>query len=151
MKTTELKRLRDKCLFFNKFMMDSGSIPLELIRSFVESNGLIEEAYQKGKLRPLKNMSVNIDNQIMKHIPLPMALELKAFFRKNLNMDLEAVDNAQQKAIGKVLKKGKVSTSEEYELLLYRIYEIKTDSNRQKEVNLLNELLSGFDKKVISI
>jgi len=149
MKTRELKFLRDKCLFFNQFMIENGSLPIEMIMSITESNKLIEEAHKNGRLKPLRTASADIDHQILKNMSISMVLDLKVFLMKNLQMSLEAIEKVQRKAISKVLKKGKVSVVDEYELILNRIYEINNDTNKQVELDQLNTLLTMFDKNAI--
>lgn len=144
---TELKKLRDKCLFFNQFMIESGTIPKELIHVYQEVNKLIETSYQEGKIRPLKAASRDIDDQVIRHMPLSMAIELKRLFKEKLSNDFETVDKARLKAIEKILKKGKISREDEYELVLNRIDEIYADKNKIAEVKELNKLLNAFDTK----
>lgn len=147
MEATELKMLRDKCLLFNQFMIDTGAIPRELIGAYHEANKLIETAYQEGKIRPLKAASNDIDDQVIRNMPLSMAFELKKLFKEKLNIDFEAVDKARVKAIQKILKKGKILIGEEHELVLNRIDEIYSDNSKADEVKQLNKLLTAFAKK----
>lgn len=147
MRTMELETLRDKCLLFNQFIIEKGHFPKELAEVFKETNRLIEVAYKEGNLKSLKAMSNDIDNQVIKQMPLSMALELKIFFRQKLGIDFEAVNKARLKAIDKIRKKGKISNSSEYELLLERVDEIYADAEKLGELERLNELLAAFDKK----
>lgn len=78
----DLDILKNKCLLFNQFMIEKGGFPVEMQSSFIESNKLINEAYGAGNMKVLKAMSRDIDNQILKHMPLSMALELKIFSEK---------------------------------------------------------------------
>ncbi len=79
----ELKILRDKCLLFNQFMMEKGGLPSALNEAYIESNKLIEDAFRDGNLKPLTAMSADIDDQVLRHMPISMALELKKVFGKN--------------------------------------------------------------------
>lgn len=145
-KTMELKTLRDKCLLFNQFMSEKGGLPPQLAEAYKESNKLIESAYLEGKIKPLKSMSADIDDQVIRHMPLSMAQELKSLFKEKLNIDYDVVDKARMKVIEKLLKKGKISNRDEYELLLNRVDEIHADTNREDEVKRLNELLAAYHK-----
>lgn len=151
MKNIELKALRDKCLLFNQFMIEGGYFPNELAAAFKDSNLLIEASYKDGKIRPLKSMSNDIDNQVLRHMPLSMALRLKAFFKDKLGIDFEAVNKARLQAIDKILKKGKISSPGEYELLIERVDEVYTDAEKSGELECLNELLAAFDKNIMQI
>lgn len=140
----ELDILKNKCLLFNQFMIEKGGFPLEMQSSFVESNKLINEAYTNGKIKVLRAMSKDIDEQVLKHMSLSMTLELKAYFGR-LNIDFEAVDKARLKAIDKIVKKKKISGPGEYELIINRVDEIYDEPTRVEELNILNGLLLAFD------
>lgn len=145
-KAMELKTLRDKCILFNQFMAEKGGLPPQLAEAYKESNKLIESAYMEGKIKPLKSMSADIDDQVIRHMPLSMAQELKNLFKEKLNIDYDVVDKARMQAIEKLLKKGKISKPDEYELLLNRVDEIYADPNKADEVKRLNELLAAYHK-----
>jgi len=146
METTELKKLRDKCILFNQFMIERGAIPKELVGAYIESNRLLESAYQEGKIKPLRAASNDIDDQVIRHMPLSMALELKSFFKAKLGIDLDVFEKARLKSIEKVLKKGKINNPQEYELLLNRVDEIHLDVSKVEEIERLNNLLITYDK-----
>ncbi|MEJ5962752.1 hypothetical protein [Pedobacter immunditicola] len=146
MENIALKTLRDKCILYNQFMIDSGAIPRELMGTYLAANKYIEAAYQEGKMKPLKAISIDIDDQVIRHMPLSMANKLKGLFKEKLHIDYEAVDKARLKAIQKILKKGKISTGEEYELAFNRVDEIYAERDKADEVKQLNELLTAFDK-----
>ena len=136
----ELEQLRDKCLLFNQFMIEGGYFPDELAEGFKNSNTLIETFYKEGKIKPLKSMSNNIDSQALKHMPISMALKLKAFFKEKLDVNFEAVEKLRIKMIEKILKKGKISDAEEYRLVLSRIDEIYSEPDKSEELGLLNDV-----------
>jgi len=146
METDNFKILRDKCLLFNQFMIDKRYIPRELIEAYQETNKLIEIAYQERKIKPLKAASQDIDDQVMRHMPLSVAYELKKLFKERLNVDFEAVDKARLKALKEILKKGKISSENEYELVLNRIDEIYADGSKSEEIEELNNLLLIYCK-----
>ncbi|UII34129.1 hypothetical protein LVD17_09915 [Fulvivirga ulvae] len=56
-------------------------------------------------------------------------------------------DEAEKKGINQILKKGKVTTEDEYRLLLNRIEEIHTDPLKKEEVERINLLLIEYHKK----
>ena len=140
MGNVQLKALRDKCLLYNQFMIEGGHFPNELAEAFKNSNLLIEAAYKEGKIKPLQSMSNDIDSQVLRHMPLSMALNLKAVFMEKLNVNFEAVDKARIKMIDRILKKGKISNSEEYRLVLSRIDEIYSEPDKSEELGLLNDV-----------
>lgn len=146
MKVTELKELRDKCILFNQFMIEKGTIPKELVDAYTESNRLLESAYQEGKIKPLRAASNDIDDQVVRHMPLSMALELKSFFKAKLGIDFDIFERARLKSIEKILKKGKINNPQEYELILNRVDEVYLDISKAEEIERLNNLLITYDK-----
>ncbi|GGH07646.1 hypothetical protein [Mucilaginibacter phyllosphaerae] len=146
MEVTELKKLRDKCILFNQFMLERGAIPKELVGAYTESNRLLESAYQEGKIKPLRAASNDIDDQVIRHMPSSMALELKSFFKAKLGIDLDIFEKARLKSIEKVLKKGKINNPQEYELLLNRVDEVHLAVSKAEEIERLNNLLITYDK-----
>lgn len=141
-----LKELRDKCLLFNQFMTEKSGLPPQLAEAYKESNKLIELAYTEGKLEPLKSMSADIDDQVIRHMPLSIAQELKNLFKKKLNIDYNIVDKARMKAIEKLLKKGEISNQDEYELLTNRVDEIYAEPSKEDEIKRINKLLTAYHK-----
>lgn len=146
MRPEELRIIRDKCLLFNHFMIESGLIPKELIGAYQESNQLIEVAYQEGKAKILKGASADIYDQVIRHMPLSMAVEVKKLFKEKLKIDFAIVKKDRLKAIEKILKTGKISTEEEFELVVNRIDEIYSDPGRKDEIKLLNKILASFER-----
>lgn len=147
MLNSEIEILKSKCLLFNQYMLDYGGFPVELRSSFVASNKLIEEVYRKGNIKPLRAMSSDIDNQITKHMSLSMVLRLKDAFKQELDIDFSAIEVFQLNVIKKILKIGKISTEEEYRLILEYINDAYFDSNKKVEIEKLNNLLVKFEMK----
>ena len=67
--------------------------------------------------------------------------------KEKLGIDFEVVDKLRLKAIEKLLKKGKVRTPEEYELLQNRAEEIYADPNMIEELTRINLLLAAYHKE----
>jgi hypothetical protein len=124
----ELDVLRNKCLLFNEFMIEKGGIPSELLPAFHESNKLINEAYAVGNIKVLKNMSRDIDDQVLRHMPESMAIDLKAVFT-GASIEFDTKDKARLKAIDKILSK-KDLTNSEFEILINRVDEIYDNPNK---------------------
>lgn len=92
-------------------------------------------------------MSSDIDNQITKHMSLSMVLRLKDAFKQELDIDFSAIEVFQLNVIKKILKIGKISTEEEYRLILEYINDAYFDSNKKVEIEKLNNLLVKFEMK----
>jgi hypothetical protein len=140
-----IDKLKEKCLLFNQFMLDYGGFPVELSSAFVESNKLIEEAYNKGNIKSLRAMSSDIDNQVIKHMSLSMFLKLKEIFKADFAIDFKAIEVSQLNSIKKTLKIGKISSEEEYRLILDYIIDDCSDSDKKVEIEKLNSLLIKFE------
>jgi hypothetical protein len=85
----ELKSLRDKCILFNQFMSEKGNLPPQIAEAYIESKRLIELAYLKGEIKSLESMSSEIDNQVINHMPLSMAIEFKNLVKSELKIDYD--------------------------------------------------------------
>ncbi|WP_443946630.1 hypothetical protein ACJVDH_05875 [Pedobacter sp. AW1-32] len=138
----ELEKLKNKCLLFNQFMIEKGGFPIQMQSSFVECNMLINEAYANRNNKLIKAMSADIDEQISRHMPLSMVLELQAYV---LTLDFGSVEEVKLKEIDKIIKRGRISGSGEYDLVINFVDEIHNDLARADEVNVLNGLLLKFD------
>jgi hypothetical protein len=146
MKNTELKKLTENGILFRQFMIEKGLIPSELIGSLKESDEKIEKAYQEGNIKPLKAVSVDIDDQVMRHMPLSFAIEFKNYIKEKLDINYDVIDKKRIKTIEKVLKKGKISNHEEWEIVSNRVDEIFADNTKGEELKNLNELLLKYEK-----
>lgn len=142
---TDLKLLRDKIIVFNKFKVEKGLIPKELLALIEQTNLLVEKAYQDKFTRALKEASNDINEQV-RHMPLSLAIELKRLFKNELNIDFDVVDKLRLKEIEKILKIGKVLTDEQYRLLEDRVDEIYTDADKVNELNQINSVLLTYHK-----
>jgi TRAP-type mannitol/chloroaromatic compound transport system substrate-binding protein len=143
MENTQLKALKEKCQLFNQFMIEKAGMPAQL---FEETNRLLEKAYDEKNIKILKAADAD-NNEQVKHMPLPLALELKSFLKQKLNIDFDVIDNLRIEAIEKVLQRGKIVNSQEYELLLNRVDEIYTDNSKKEDVKKINELLATYHKQ----
>jgi hypothetical protein len=139
----ELDVLRNKCLLFNQFMIEKGGIPSELLPAFHESNKLINEAHAVGNIKVLKAMSRDIDDQVLRHMPESMAIDLKAVFRV-VSIEFDTTGKTRLKAIDKILNKKKLTDSE-FEILINRVDEIYDKPTKEAEVAKINELLATFE------
>jgi hypothetical protein len=127
-------------------MIQKMSASPELVEGLWETYRSVENAYQDEKMKPLKVMSLDIDDQVINHMPLTMAIEFKNLMKEKFQINYNTVDKDRIKAIKKILKKEKISNHEEYELIMNRIDEIFSDTTKAKELKSLNELLVNYEK-----
>jgi hypothetical protein len=147
MKNSELELLKDKCLFYTQFLIQKLSGSPELIKGLEETYRLVEKAYQDEKIKPLKAMSAEIDDRVVCHMPLSMAIEFKNLIKEKLKINYDDVDKAHMKVIERILKKEKISNREEYKLIANRIDEIYTDTAKVEELKNLNKLLAEYESQ----
>jgi len=142
MKNEDFTLLRDKCLLFVQFLLEKNTIPQELVPSYKDMINKINTAYQEKKVKPLKAMSTDIDDQVMRHMPLATALDFKNVLKEKLKIDYDIFEKKRKKLIEKIIRKRKIANREEYELIINRLDEIFADSDKVDELKALNELLA---------
>ncbi len=145
MENKELKLLRDKWNFHLQFLKEKELILPETVEVLKETSLSIEKEYMAGRSGTLKEASRDIDD-FVRQFPLPMALEYKKRIKEQLDIDYDVVDKIRLKAIEKLLKKGKISNPQDYELLLGRVEEIYADDNYKEEVDRINNVLLTYHK-----
>lgn len=143
---TGIRLLRDKCLLYNKFIIDKGGLPAALVQIVMESDKVIETAYLKNDIKRLKAMSADIDDEVLRQMSLSMAQEIRRLFLDKLNIDYDEEGSARTKIIEDIFKKGNISTPDEYELLLNRIDEIYADPSKAEEVQRINDILAAYHR-----
>ena len=142
---SELELLKDKCIFYTQFVIQKLSSSPESIQGLEETYRFIQEAYQLKRIKPLRAFSADIDDQVLRHMPLAIAVEFKNLIKEKLKIDYADVEKAYSRVIERILKNEKISNSQEYELVVNRIDEIFTDHKRAEELKTLNKLLTEFE------
>jgi len=142
---SELELLKDKCVFYTQFVLQKLSFSPESIQGLEETYRLILEAYQAKQIKPLRAFSADIDDQVLRHMPLAIALEFRNLIKEKLKIDYEDVERAYVRVIERILKNEKISTGQEYELVANRIDEIFTDHKKAEELKVLNKLLTEYE------
>jgi hypothetical protein len=142
---SELELLKDKCVFYTQFVIQKLSSSPESIQGLEETYRFIQEAYEMKKIKSLRDFSADIDDQVLRHMPLAIAVEFKNLIKEKLKIDYADVEKAYSRVIERILKNEKISNSQEYELVVNRIDEIFTDHTRAEELKKLNKLLTEFE------
>ena len=142
---SELELLKDKCIFYTQFVIQKLSSSPESIQGLEETYRFIQEAYQEKRIKSLRAFSADIDDQVLRHMPLAIAVEFKNLIKEKLKIDYADVEKAYGRVIERILKNEKISNSQEYELVVSRIDEIFTDHTRAEELKALNKLLTEFE------
>jgi hypothetical protein len=141
----ELELLKDKCLLYTQFVIQKLSASPDSIKGLEETYRLVQKAYQAKRIKPLKAISADIDDQIIHHMPLPIAVEFKNLIKEKLKINYESVEIAYIRVIERILKKRKISNRGEYELAVNRIDEIFADNTKALELKTLNKLMAEYE------
>ena len=147
MKNAELELLKEKCIFYTQFLMQRLSAFPELIKGLEETYRWVEQTYEDEKIKPLQEMSAEIDDLVIRHMPLSMAIEFKNLIREKLRVNYDLVEKAHNKIITQIMRKKKISSKEEYKLIATRIDEIFADLSKSKELKKMSQLLAAFDSE----
>jgi|GEM_PF-6466649 len=145
MEKNELETLKKKGVLFYEFLIQSKVLSLP-DTVFQESIRMVEDAYEKGDLRPLRVLSNDIDFQIRNVIPPSVIAPLIAAYKTKLGIDLNDIQSSLLKKIVRIRKRGRVINAEEYRLIGDRIEEIADDPAQSAEYLELTTLLSTFNR-----
>lgn len=140
MEDLELKKIIEKSRLFNQFLIDRVGMPAQL---FEETDRQMEKAYAEKNIKALKAADDSINEEV-KHLSLKHALEIKKILKERLGIDFEVVEKLRLKTIDKILKRGKIKTPEEYELLNNRVDEILADPSKSEEMAKIDKMLSNY-------
>lgn len=142
MQEEEIKKIRDKCLLFNEFMAKHIGPNNPLSAAYAESNFLIENAYRKRKIKPLLAMSADIDEQVMRHMPLELAAEIIELFKAKLNIK---IDNKQ--IIESIIKRGRILNEDEFRIVENEISDMLQAVKAHHDPEILKKMLISFHSK----
>ena len=147
MNDSQLVLLRDKCLFYTQFLIQRLADYPELIKGLEQTYRWVEETYHDEKIKPLKAMSAEIDDLVIRHMPLTMAIEFKNSIKDRLKINYDIVDQAHSKVVARVIRRKKIVNLEEYKLIVNRVDEIFADTKKAKELKKLHKLLVEYEEK----
>ncbi|RZK66586.1 MAG: hypothetical protein EOO95_05400 [Pedobacter sp.] len=136
-----LTKLRDKCLLFNEMMKNHPSMLKELIPAYEKSDELIHEAFLKKRISRLQAMSNDIDEQVLNHMSSEEAEEFKSILKERFDIDYDIIAKKMKRRIAHILKKRKINSFDDYELIKNRVEAIYDDPACLDELNALNALL----------
>lgn len=138
MKQNELLLIKEKCLLFNRFLIEKLGMPESY---FTETNLLLEEAYLNGDIKVLKATDNDINTELS-HMPASYLIMLEKEFQEKLGIRIMSITKKINKTIDNIIKRGKINSDEEWRL----INEIVSDTDQQQyDVEKLNSLLSNYE------
>lgn len=95
-------------------------------------------AYQQG----LRDM-----NEMAKSLKSSEYQELNKILFEKYGKTLMDFDSKKDKKIESIIKKGKISSDEEYELIENKVSELSQEKDKVREIEMLNKLLIDYYKK----
>jgi hypothetical protein len=138
----ELDYIKEWCLAILNFMISKNSnTPI-----ITQTKDVILETYNGQNIKVLRYCKRDV-NEWAKGMPQSDFVELNKLLQDKFGEDLIKNANRDLSKISQVIKKGKISSEDEYRLLLSRVDEIYNDKSKQDEVQTLNKLLVDFHKK----
>jgi len=138
----ELDYIKEWCLMILNFMISKNSN----IHIITQTKDIILETYNSQNIKGLRYCNKDII-EWAKGLPQSDFVELNKLLQDKFGEDLGKNANRDLSKISQVIKKGKISSDDEYRLLLSRVDEIYNDTSKQDEVHTLNRLLVDFPKK----
>jgi hypothetical protein len=136
----EFDRLYREISIIISFLHQEGQLTNRLAMRYRET---LEQVKLRNDLRGMRIMRRD-DNEAIRDLSPADQQRLKAILAKEVGTDLDAERRAELALIDQVVKRGQISTEEEYRLVLGRVEEIYDKPDADDEVKRLNELLRAF-------
>lgn len=137
----ELEYLRKRCLIILRYFYEKYG-QLEIYQNAMAA---MEIEFKNDNLKVLRHTSKDMSSWLSE-MPVKDSLELASILKRELGEDISMIEKKCLDAINKVLRKGRISNLEEYELLASRVDEIYADTSMSDQVFLLNRLLNEYKK-----
>jgi hypothetical protein len=138
----ELTKIRDRFYVFYDFVVQNQGTNI----FFEEMKKSIDNAYEKANLKYLRQVNKELNVWLVEMFPPKEKEEISRLLKEKLGEDVVQADLKRIDKINKIVKRGKINTIQEYELLQQRIEEIYADNNKKTEVQKINKLLADFHK-----
>ncbi|MFC2187425.1 hypothetical protein ACFCT7_08915 [Fulvivirgaceae bacterium LMO-SS25] len=137
----ELYYLKEWCSSVVKFILEQSPVGGDMLMQY---DIVINSSYQKQDIRGLRMVAKDVmewAKGLSESDKSKLDEVLESKFGSGLNGEIE------KKNVAQILKRGKITTEDEYRLLLNRIEEIHTDPSKNEEVERVNLLLGEYHKK----
>ena len=141
-KNLEMDRLYQRWYLYYDYMINTyGNENI-----FSKTKKLIDEAFEKRNLVQLRAANKDI-NTMFKEMPYKDMNILLKLFKEKLGEDISIIEQKNIQKINSILKRGKIKTPQEYELVMNRVEVIYNDKTKELELMELNKLLILFHEK----
>lgn len=133
----ELDLLKNWCLTIVNFLIElDGESPI-----FSELKSVINKSYDVKNLKALRHCKKDI-NEWARGIPIQETSKLNILLLEKFGESLEV----SKRKIELILKKGKINSQEEYNILLNKVEDIYDKDGKENEIETLNKLLAQYEK-----
>ena len=145
------KKLSQKDLDELSFMRDWNWVIVDFLvkndngEFFKQLYQIISETFDKGNLRGMR-MIYNDNNEMARGLSLNKLTELNHILKEKFGFDL---DKARDKVLAKInliVQRGYLENDDEFRLLFSRVDEIYADDSKEKEVEILENLMGNYEK-----
>ena len=141
-KNLEMDRLYQRWYLYYEYMINTyGNENI-----FSKTKKLIDEAFEKRNLVQLRAANKDI-NTMFKEMPYKDMNILLKLFKEKLGEDISIIEQKNIQKINSILKRGKIKTPQEYELVMNRVEVTYSDKTKEQEIMELNKLLILFHEK----
>lgn len=145
------KELDQKALDELSFMRDWNWVIVDfLVKNengdfFKQLYQVISEAFDKKNLRGMR-MMYNDNNEMARGLSLNKLTELNHILREKFGFDLDKAHDKVLAKINLIVQRGYLDNDDEFRLLFSRVDEIYEDDNKEKEVEILENLMNKYEK-----
>jgi hypothetical protein len=145
-RSVELVALKDWCLAIVQFI-GSLDAPSKMSDSM---NQIIREAHKRGDLRGLRTLSKEVV-EWAGGLSRTNQRKLDAVLRLRFGRGLSSHAETKKEEVSGILRRNRIADEHEYRLLESRADDIYASKTNRSELDMINHLLSEYDKRDTSI
>lgn len=144
--TQEMEFIRDWCLVILDFLKEKDA-------NFKEFAEITKNTFLNNSIVNNKKMLIGYRQGFRDINEMTQALsennfqELNQILAKKFGKTILDFDTKKEKKISSIIKRRKISSDEEYELIENKVSELSQEEGKDKEIELMNKLLIDYLKK----
>lgn len=136
----ELAELSGKYLTILEFMISKyGNM-----QGFIMTKEIFNRVVNQNNIAGLRHMFNDLI-EWAKGMRITEIEELNQLLKQKFNADLKDVSKQTSKRIVKIIQKGKITTEDEFRIMISYVDEIYDDPKRKNELQIINQLLTDFE------
>lgn len=144
------KELSQKDLDELSFMRDWNWVLADFLvkndnEFFKQLYQIISETFDKKDLRGMR-LIYNDNNEMVRGLSLNKLTELNHILREKFGFDLDKAHDKVLAKINLIVQRGYLKNDDEFRMLLSRVDEIYADDSKEKEVEILENLMRHYEK-----